>query len=400
MSRRAKWIKRVIVTLVLVAAVVGVAASLGPDPIPVEVSRAVRGPLVLTVDGMGRTRMVIQQTISAPVAGELARITLRPGDSVSQGDVVAQILPALSQPLDARSRAEVKARLGAARAGLEEARRNVERAEISLELATSEAGRARQLVETQSVPRRTLELAEAEEKARRSELALAHTTVERARLEAQAVAAALGEPHGAKAKVGSRIEVRAPSSGVVLRVLSESAGPVQPGSLLLDIGDPSDMELVVDLPTQAAVRVSAGAAVRLDGLGNGTQATGTVKLIEPAAFTKITALGVEEQRVNVIVTPSGDLAVWSVLGDGFAADAHIEIHKATDVLKIPSGAVFRDGSDYAVFAIDAGRARLTKVEIGGRSAAEVEVNSGLAVGANVVVHPSDKLKDGLVVVAE
>ncbi|MCU0665005.1 MAG: HlyD family efflux transporter periplasmic adaptor subunit [Myxococcota bacterium] len=400
MSRTAQWIRRVILIAIAAAAVIGVAASLGPKPISVEAGTALRGPLVLTVDGAGRAKMVDKQTISAPVAGELERISLRPGDSVTADQVVARILPALSQPLDARSRAEVTARLGAARAGLSEANRNVERAQISLELARSEAERARKLVSTQSVPVRTLELAEAEEKARGAELELAKTSVGRVRLEAQAVAAALGDPTRSRTATTQPIEVRAQSSGVVLRVHNDSAGLVQPGSPLLDIGDPRALELVVDLPTQSAVRVKAGAAVSVDGLGNGAVLAGAVKLVEPGAFTKVTALGVEEQRVNVIVVAAGDLEKWSVLGDGFAADAHIEVHKAADVLKVPAGAVFREGSGYAVFTIANGRARLAPIETGARSAAEVEVTKGLAPGDKVVVHPSDKLEAGLEVLED
>lgn len=400
MSRRAKWIKRIILALGASAVAFGIAVGMHPKPLPVETGIALRGPLIVTVDGVGRTRMVDKQTVSAPVGGELSRIFLRPGDAVNAGQVVAEILPSVSQPLDARSRNETRARLGAAKAGLAEAQRNVERAQIALDLAEREAHRARQLLSTQSVPVRTVELAEAEEKARRSELLLSRTTVERARLEAQAVAASLGEPGAPKAEVGSRVEVRALLRGVILRVHNESAGPVQSGSPLMDIGDPGQVELVVDLPTQSAIKVAPGAPVKIDGLGSGAQLQGVVKLVEPGAFTKVTALGVEEQRVNVIVSPTGEPLAWTALGDGFAADAHIEHFKAEDVLKVPGGAVFRNGRGHAVFAVVGKKARLTTIEIGNRSAEEVEVKSGLRAGDTVVVHPSDKLADQAFVVSE
>ncbi|MGE5787045.1 MAG: efflux RND transporter periplasmic adaptor subunit, partial [Myxococcales bacterium] len=262
------------------------------------------------------------------------------------------------------------------------------------ELAEKEAQRNRQLVAASALAPHALELSETEEKARRSELELAKATVERIRRESTVVAAPLSDPNKPGKKGRQRIEVRAPVDGVVLRVHQESAGPVQPGTPLLDLGDLGTLELIVDLPTQSAVKVTAGALVRVDGVGNGAQLAGKVRLVEPGAFTKVTALGVEEQRVNVVVVPADGSNEWANLGDGFAADAHIEVHKAENVLKVPLGAVFREGNHAAVFRIDNKHARLTPVEAGSRSAEEVEIKSGLDEASEVVVHPSDKLKDG------
>lgn len=400
MSRAGQWVRRAVLLLALAGVIAGVVVSLRPSPIVVEAGAAVRGPLVLTVDAAGRTRMAARQTLSAPVPGELVRIPLQPGDAVAAGQVVAEILPVLSPPLDARTRAEVTARLRAARAGLIEARRQVARAEVARDLARSEADRTRRLVASQSATARALELALAEEKTRSLELELARASVARIRLETEAVAASLIEPGQARAKALPRLALRAASAGVVLRVHMESAGPVESGTPLLDLGDPKSLEFVVELPTQAAVRVRAGAAVRIDSLGDGTELSGEVKRVEPGAFTKISALGVEEQRVLAIVTPAKGAGAWPALGDGFAADAHIEVFRADAVLKVPAGAVFRHGRGHAVFAIRAGLARLVPVTTGQRTAAEVEIKTGLTEGSSVVVHPSDKLADAMAVVVE
>ncbi len=398
MSRRSRWIKRIVVAVIALLVLAGIGASLRPTPIPVETARASRGALVVTVDGAGRTRLPDTQTISSPVAGDLLRILLRPGDTVAAGQVVAEILPGASQPLDARSRAEARAMLGAARAGLAEARQSVEQAAIAAEVAAKEADRARLLAKSQSVTARSLELAEADERARKADLAMARLSVERARREAEVAAAALGGSGPGSQE--QKVAVEAPLAGRVFRVHTESAGPVQPGTPLLDIGGVGGIELVVELPTQAAMRITPGAAVRVDGVGNRRTLAGTVRLVEPSAFTKVTALGVEEQRVNVIVDPAGDPDGWSAVGDGFAADAHITVHEADGVLKAPSGAVFRAAGGYAAFTVSAGRAHVVPVEIGERSADEVEIRKGLAEGAIVVVHPSDKLADGTAVVVE
>lgn len=400
MPGKSKWIKRALYLLLASGAIFGIAVSLKTDPIPVQVVRAVRGPLVVSVDGTGRTKLTSKQTVSAPAVGELTRIALRPGDKVHAGQVIAEIQPGSPNPIDARMNAEVVARLGSAQASLVEARRNVERAEIALELAEKEVQRNRQLVEASALAPYALELSETESKARRSELELAKASVERIRRESNVVAAPLSDPNQAGKKGRQRVEVRAPADGVVLRVHQESAGPVQPGTPLLDVGDPRLLELIVDLPTQTAVKVQAGALVRVDGVGNGAQLTGKVKLVEPAAFTKVTALGVEEQRVNVVITPADRASEWAALGDGFAADAHIEVHKAENVLKVPVGAVFREGSRAALFRLDNLHARLTVVETGSRSAEEVEIKGGIDETSSVVVHPSDKLTDGALVKPE
>jgi HlyD family secretion protein len=390
--------KYLLFTVLGLLALAGIGASLRPKAIPVETGRVERGALTVTVDGMGKTRFPDRQTIYAPVAGELVKITLRAGDSIQEGQGLAEILPGVSQPLDARTRAELQARLGAARAAQGEARRNVDRAEIALDLAKKEAERARTLAESRSIRERDLDMVEAEEKARQAELALAKLSVERAHKEVQAIGAMLGEPRGPKEE--RRMVLQAPQGGTVLRIHAESAGPVQPGTPLMDIGSRDRLEIVVELPTQSAMRISKGAAVRVQGLGNSEALSGVVRLIEPAAFTKITALGVEEQRVHVLVDLEGDAADSANVGDGFAVETHIVVHEAENVLRVPSGAVFRHGGGHAVFGVSSGKALLFPVEVGQRSATHVEIRTGLEEGMKVIVHPSDKIANGTVVVEE
>lgn len=394
MSRKSNWTRRIVGVLAATGAITGVAASLRPEPVPVQVSRVTRGALVVTVDGTARTRLVDKDTVMAPVVGEVEKLSLRAGDRVTKGQPIAVILPSAPNPLDDRTKAEIVARLGSAQASLSEAQRNVERAEIALELADREAERSRKLLAAHAIAPSELERAETEARARRSELELTRVTVERIRRESKVVAAPLQDPNTAAQKGRQHVEVRAPRAGVVLRVHQESAGPVQPGTPLIDIGDPRSLELVVELPTQSAMKVRTGAPVRVDGTGSDALLLGNVKLVEPAAFTRVTALGVEEQRVNVIVIPADGGSPWTTLGDGFAADAHIEVQKAADVQKIPVGALFRNGGRAQTFLVEAGRAKLVAIQVGSRSVDEVEVRSGLANGSLVVVHPSDKLMDG------
>lgn len=398
MGTRAKRIRYVLFAVLGLSALAGIGASLRPKAIPVEIGRVERGALTVTVDGMGKTHFPDRQTISSPVAGELVKITLRAGDSIQAGQVLAEIMPGVSQPLDARTRAELQARLGAARAAQGEARRNVERAEIAADLAKKEVDRARTLAESHSIRERDLDLVEAEKKARQAELALAKLSVERARKEVQAIGAMLGEPRGDKEE--RRMVIHAPQAGTVLRVHAESAGPVQPGTPLMDIGSRDRLEVVVELPTQSAMRIAKGAAVRVVGLGDAEATSGTVRLVEPAAFTKITALGVEEQRVHVLVDIDRELANSSNLGDGFAVETHIVVLEAESVLKVPSGAVFRHGGGHAVFGMSSGKALLLPVEVGQRSASHAEIRTGVEEGMTVIVHPSDKIANGTVVVEE
>lgn len=373
--------------------------SLRPKPVPVDLGTAQRGELRKVVSGEGKTRVRDVWTVAAPVTGHLERIELDPGDTVESGQTVAKIFPTTPSPLDARTRDELQAHKGAAQAALAQARQTVEQIEAEVDLAENEARRFRKLVEAQSATTRQLDIAETELRAKHSQLRSARLAVVQAQRQLEALASqleAFREPvNDTDAPV---LHVHAPVGATVLRVYRRSSGPVVSGAGLLDLGDPGQLELVVDLPTRSAVQVSAGAPVTIDAVGNETRYSGRVRIVEPAAFTKVTALGVEEQRVNVIIEPAGAHADWSPMQDGFAADAHVQVFREQSVLSVPTAAVFRHGDSRAVFVVEENEARLQIIETGVRGGNEVQILKGLKAGDPVVLYPSDKVSDRVRVV--
>ena len=361
-----------------------------PGPLPVDVSTAARGPLRVTVEGPGRARVRDRYVVASPVPGHLMRMTVRAGDGVHAGDVVAAVRPATPAPIDERMRGELEARLLASRAAEDEAVAALERARHASAQAERERVRARSLAEAGSVTARDLDAAESTADQAAHGVEMAGAALQRARRETQATQASLA----ARAGPGGRgVEVRAPADGRVLRVLQESEGPVASGTPLLEVGNPEWIELRLDLLTSEAVRVRTGAAVDLVNWGGDRVLPGRVRAVEPSAFTKISALGVEEQRVYVLVDPAAPGA-WSPLSDGYAADGRVVVAEKADALRIPSGALFRQEGNWAVFVVEDGKARLRKVRIGDASGTSVEVLEGLEAGAPVVVHPGDKVRDG------
>jgi HlyD family secretion protein len=368
----------------------GAAWVLRPGPLVEEVAPVDRGPLRVTVEGPGKARVRDRFVVAAPVPGHLARLAVRAGDPVRTGEVIAVIHPATPAPIDERVRGELQARLEAARAAEAEARAARDRAEHAAGQAERERARARALAAAGSMTPRDLDAAESAAEESAHALEMAGAAVLRAGREVQAAQALLGARtgHGTKG-----VAVRAPSDGRVLRVLQESEGPVAAGTPLLEIGDPDRIELRVDLLTGEAVRVRPGAPVDLVNWGGDRVLPGRVRVVEPSAFTKVSALGVEEQRVYVLVDPAGTGA-WSPLSDGYAADGRIVVAERPDALRVPSGALFRQEGGWAVFVLEDGRARLRKVRIGDASGTSVEVLEGLDPGTRVLVHPGDKVRDG------
>jgi HlyD family secretion protein len=387
-------VRRGLLGLVLFAAAIGVVLALRPRPVPVEVATATRGLLRTTIEETGVTRVKDRYVVSAPVSGTVSRQDLEPGDAVTEGRVIAEIAPAASPLLDARTRSEAQARLSAAVSALGQAEAQRGRATAAAALADSELARARALAEQGSVAAQQLDRAEFEARMRREELSSAVFAAKVAAEQVRVARAALG-PEGASRV--QHIEVLAPASGRVLRVLRQSEGVVQPGTPLVEVGNPEVLEIVVDLLTTDAVRVSAGTPLTIHGWGGDRTLAARVRSIEPSAFTKLSALGVEEQRVNVIAIFTDPAEDWAVLGDGFRVEARLTTWEASDVLKIPQGAAFRRGDDWAVFRVVSGKARLTRVEVGHRGDAELEVLSGLDPGSVLVVHPGDRVKDGVTV---
>ncbi|MBI5486408.1 MAG: efflux RND transporter periplasmic adaptor subunit [Deltaproteobacteria bacterium] len=388
-----KWLKRIFLFVLVLAIAGGVTYAFLPQPLPVDAAAVRRGPLRVTVDAAGRTRARERYVVAAPILGTLARITLRAGDPVAAGDVVATIAPPPSPLLDARTRAELDARIAAAEAAEAQAAAAVDLADLARGQAYRERARARSLFETQALSRRDLDAAEFELRARQRDVDAAALAVETAHRQVEAVRATLAGTTGT-GDAAAPVPVLSPSSGVVLAVLQENEGPVAPGTPLLAIADPAALEVVADFLTADAAQVTPGARVELRQWGGPQPLAGLVRRVEPAAFTKLSALGIEEQRVNVLIDPDPD-APWPTLGDGWRVEASVVVWESTDVLLAPSGAVFRDGDQWAVFVVAGGRAVRRPVQLGRRGAADVEVQAGLDAADVVVLHPSEKLEDGV-----
>ena len=391
-KRPRRWIRRALVAAFVAVVAVLLVLSWMPKPLPVKTDRVTRGPMTVTVDEAAKTRVRDRYVIGAPLGGEVLRVELRPGDRVRAGDVLARIVPSASPLLDSRSRSEAQSRVAAAIASKKEADARKARADVAVEHARVEANDARRLLATNAISPSEARKTELEERLRAQELESARYSVQVADNQVEVARAALRR-FGA-AGGSEELEVTAPADGVVLHVMHESAGVVVPGAPIVEIGDPRNLEVVCDVLTSDAVNVAPGARVTFARWGGERAITGHVRLIEPAAFTRVSALGVEEQRVSVIIdldTPAGDRGS---LGDGYRVDAQIVVWESGDVRTAPSSAVFRSGGQWAVYLIREGRARLVNVEVGRRNPTRVEILGGIEAGDVVVVHPSDRLSDG------
>jgi HlyD family secretion protein len=356
----------------------------------VEVHAVARGPIAEWVEATGRVRVRERHVVSAPVPGALERVGVHAGDCVRAGDVVALVRPLMPAPLDERARAELEARAAAARAAEREAQAMLRRARVAEADAARALVRARALLAAAALPARDAEATEAAAAAAAEGVHAAQAALERARRERAAVEALLGRRAAARGEV---VALAAPTSGVVLRVLQESPGPVQAGSPILEVGDPLDLEVALEPLTEQASRVRGGARVELGAWGGDAPLAGVVRRVEPSAFTKVSALGVEEQRVLVLVDPAGGREAWAPLGDGWRVEGRVLVAERADALKVPAGSVFREGG-WAVFAVEGGRARRREVRLGAASGDEVEILAGLEEGARVIASPSSAVADG------
>ena len=373
--------------------------ALWPATVPVDLAPVERGTLLVTVEEEGETRVRDRFLVSAPVAGQVLRIALEPGDPVREDEtVLATFLPAAPVLLDARSRAEAEAAVAAARATLGGTSAEQKRAEAALSLARSELERHRELFDQKIVSQQTLDSAQTEARAAEEAFRAAEFAKASAEHQLEMAQARLLQATGGPS-AGEPIEIRAPIDGVVFKRHRWSEAVVQAGEPLLELGDPRRLEIVSDLLSTDAVRVDPGDAVLIEQWGGDETLRGTVRLVEPSGFMKISALGVEEQRVNVIVDFEDPVEAWEKLGDGYRVEVRVVIWEGEDVVKVPTSSLFRKGDDWAVFALDSGRARLVPVQLGRRNGLEAQVVSGLEEGQEVVVHPGDTLEDGARVVA-
>lgn len=376
-----------------------------PKPTPVDIAAVFNGPMEITIDEEAKARVRHVYTVSAPVAGKVLRISHplgEQGPSVHVGDQVkaAETVVAIMQPtvpsfLDVRSREELQAMLTAADAAVALAEAEVQRIEAALEFSRSELRRAEALAKTNAIAERTLEKARLDVRTNEAALASAKAQLDVRRSERATVAARLIDPSTTKPNVGSDccIQLRAPVSGVVLKIIQDSEAVVPAGAPLIQIGDPLDLEIIADLLSTDAVQVTAGASVRIGGWG-GPSIRARVTRVDPAGFLKVSALGIEEQRVRTTIDFVDSPERWSRLGHDYRVIVHITVWKGENVLSIPVGALFRKGDEWAVFAVKDGRARATVVRIGHRNNRAAEVLSGLDEGDHVIVHPSDRIRNG------
>lgn len=383
----------------------GVAVLLGallvwaftPAAAEVDVARVTRGTFVRTIDEDGKTRVRNRFVISSPLAGTLERITLKEGDRVDSGAVVASIMPAIPALLDTRTQRELSARLEAAEAQVLGATAGVGRAEASLDLARAEATRIGNLATKGFVSQAESDSARLSMRAREKELDAAREERHAATHALDAARAALSQAFGA-AKVGSSApapwQVRAPTGAVVLRVLQQSERDVATGTPLLEIGDPADLEVIVDVLSADAVSIAPGNRVWLEHWSERGTVEGHVRRVEPSAFTKVSALGVEEQRVNVVIDPTTTDEHWRGVGDGFRVDARIVVDERSNVLTVPVSALFREGANWMAFVVRDGRARKQVLTLDTRSAQTAAVSAGLVENDAVVLYPGSNLAEG------
>ena len=372
--RRFRWVPYAIGVVVIALLALG----LRPKTAPVETSRATFGPLRATVSEEGKTRIKQRYVVSSPVAGELRRIPYKPGAEIVAGEtVVAVIDPLPASPLDPRNRALAEARLQSSRTLLTKTR-------TSHELARSELRRIEQMFATGTVSPQDRESAQMRETAAAREVAAAEGTLHQAEAELS------DPPAGSTAPVAVKAQV----SGRVLHVFQESIRAVTQGTPLIEIGDPSDLEVVVEMLSRDGAAIAPGARVELEQWGGPVALDGRVRLVEPAAFTKISALGVEEQRVNVVVDLTTPLAQRQSLGDNFRVEARVVLWENQRVLKVPTSGLFRRGTDWAAYVIRNGQAVLVPVTAGRSSGSETQVLAGLQEGDEVILYPGDRVHDG------
>jgi HlyD family secretion protein len=374
-----------------------------PAPLEVDMTRVTRGPLRVTVDEDGKTRIRDRYVVSAPLAGYMCRVKLRAGDEVAAGQtVLALIEPTAPSLLDDRARAEAEARVSAAESRLKQRRSELDQAESSLEMAASRLLRLDEILRArpQGVSRDEHSEAVYKEQAARSGLQAAKQAVQVATHELAEARAALlrTRPRSPGEPDPGAFEVRSPISGKVLKVHQESAAVVTPGHKILEVGDPRDLEVEVDLLSPDAVRVAPGNRVLFEHWGGEAPLNGRVRRIEPAGFTKISALGVEEQRVWVLIDFTDPEEKWRRLGDAYRVETRVVIWERESVLKVPAGAVFPRGDGWAVYAVEDGRAVLRPVQVGRSNGLETQILGGLAEGDEVVLHAGDRVKDGTAVV--
>lgn len=401
-------LKKVIGYLALALAVAGIAWFAWPKPVLVDLAQAKLGSMEVTISDEAKTRVRHVYTVSAPVAGKVLRISSSGEDEESSRHIgeqvtanetiVAAMQPTIPTLLDVRSREELRAAVTAAEAAVKLAEAEVRRLESILELSRIDLNRDEALARTKTIAAKELDQARFEVKTNEAALASAKAQLEVRRSERAAAMARLIDPLSTDTAASQAccIQLRAPVTGTVLKIYQDSEAVVPAGAPLIDIGDPLDLEVVADLLSTDAVQIEVGAPVRIDGWG-GEPIKGRVKRVDPAGFLKISALGIEEQRVNTIIDFADPPGAWSKLGHDYRVIVHVTTWSTESALTIPVSAIFRKGDDWAAYTVKDGRAKTVIIETGHRNERVVEILAGLSEGDQVILHPSDRISDGVAV---
>ena len=389
--------RRIVNTIVLLLLAGGVVTLLTlwirPAPTKVDIAKTSLGPLRVTVDGEGKTRVRDRYVVAAPVAGRLRRILLRRGDEVGHGQLIAQIEPLPLSPLDPRQRAEAIGRVNAAEDAKFEVDRLVERNKTSYEQTRRDLARSETLARSGVISQEEVERAQTAVSTSLREYEAAKSKSESAAHEVEVARASLLtlNQNGRSANVAA-VKVQAPTAGKVLHVLEESERVISAGTPLVELSNPSKLEVVIELLSTDAVKVRTGALVLIEDWGGPKALEAHVRMIEPSAFTKVSALGIEEQRVYVVA----DLTETStVLGDGYRVEGRIVVWETDNALRVPVSALFRRDDNWSLFVVENRVARMRKVEVGQRTPFEAEIKSGIDEGVEVIIHPSNEIADGM-----
>ncbi|MEM7433593.1 MAG: efflux RND transporter periplasmic adaptor subunit [Myxococcota bacterium] len=395
-SKRRRWIRWVVIGLAAGLVLTAGVVAWRPKPVDVEIVGATKGRLVVTVNEDGRTRVIDRYQISAPLAGNLGRIELDAGDDIEADEVLARLVPLPPPLLNERTKAESQARVDAALAARRQAQAAINRSRAAFDFAEKEAARARAVVGQGGMAISDAERAEAEERRAKEDLRSANFGGRVAEHELKLAQSALLRLSGT-GDASEQLEILSPVEGQVLKVLQESEGVVQAGSPIIEVGDPAALEIVIDVLSQDATRIRPGAPAEIVRWGGNKPLRAHVRNIEPSAFTKLSALGVEEQRVNVIIDLDEPREVWASLGDGYRVESRISVWEGEDVLHVPASSVFRVGEGWGTFAVEDGEASLREVELGQTNGLDTQVLSGLEEGERVIAYPSDSVRDGVTV---
>lgn len=397
MKNSVQWRRRIVLALIAVLVAWGLFQGFRPQPVEVDLGTASRAPLRVTIEQEGRTRVIDRYTITAPVDGYARRVQFDVGDAVEQSATLVALEPLRAEVLDERRRAEAKARIAAAETSVSAAEQRANAAASDARLAEKELERMRALRPAGHVSAEAEDKAASEAERSAAELRSAQFAIATARHELEAARTTL--KYAASGSSAEPVAVRASVAGQVLKIPRKSEGTVAAGQPLIEIGDPRALEVEVDVLSADAVRIRPGTRVIFERWGGEGALQGVVRVIEPAGFTKVSALGVEEQRVWVIVAFISPREQWQRLGDGYRVEASFILWESSDILQIPASALFRDGSGWATFAVEQDKAAKRRVEIGQRNGLSAQVVSGINAGEQVIMHPDDRVREGVRVVA-